>query len=161
MFPSLRVAYLVVPLRLCAAFAAARAMAADQAPMTTQLALARFIEEGHLNSHLRRLRQRCSERRDALHAAVQRWVPRDIELGPTDAGLQACLHLPPDLPDARLLPLLQCRQVGAEALSARCWQVRGRNGLIVGWAASNPDEIDAAIRRLADAIAELRNDSSR
>jgi GntR family transcriptional regulator/MocR family aminotransferase len=155
MFPALRVAYLVVPERLVEAFGAARGLLGDHTQVATQLALASFIAEGHLASHLRQLRTTCGARREALLAAVRRWLPPDILPGPTDTGLHACLHLPARWPDVQVAEALQRREVGGQALSARCWQVRGRNGLVVGYGGSSPIEIDAAVRQLAAVIDEL------
>lgn len=152
MFPSLRVAYLVVPERLAEVFEAARGLLGDHNNVATQLALASFMAEGHFARHLRRLRQVCGERRQALLDAVRRHLPPALVLGPTDAGLHACLHLPPALPDVQLLPLLHRRGLGGEALSARCWQASDRNGLILSYGASPPAAIDAAVRTLGEVV---------
>lgn len=153
MFPSLRVAYLVVPERLVDVFEAARGLLGDHNNVATQLALCRFIDEGHYTRHLRQLRQVCGQRRQALIDAVRQHLPPSVQLGPTDSGLHACLHLPPGCPDAALLPALQRRGIGGEALSLRCWQVSDRNGLIVSYGANPPAAIDAAVRTLGEVIA--------
>lgn len=152
MFPSLRVAYLVVPERLVDVFEAARGLLGDHNNVTTQLALARFIDDGRYARHLRRLRQVCGQRRLALIDAVRRHLPPSVQLGPTDSGLHACLHLPPHCADALLLPTLHRRGIGGEALSLRCWQVDDRNGLIVSYGADPPAAIDAALRTLGEVL---------
>lgn len=156
MFPSLRVAYLVLPEPLVDAMVAARGLLGDHTAATTQHALAGFIADGHLAAHLRQLRATCGARRAALLAAVQRWLPPEVQPGPTETGLHACLHLPPHWPDVQVAAAVQRRGVGAEPLSSRCWQAGGLNGLIVGYGQSSPIEIDAAVRQLASVIDELQ-----
>ena len=72
MFPSLRLAYLVVPPALVDAFVAARALSDGCPPALTQAALADFIEQGHFAAHVRRMRAIYQERRDALRESAER-----------------------------------------------------------------------------------------
>ncbi|MFO1329502.1 MAG: PLP-dependent aminotransferase family protein [Rubrivivax sp.] len=154
MFPSLRIAYLVVPERLVDVFKAARGLLGDHSHVATQLALARFIDEGHFARHLRRLRRLCGERRQALVDAVARHLGGLGRLGPTDAGLHATLHLPAHLVDHEVVQRLHRRGIGAESVSTRCWQVQGLNGLILSYGASAPAAIDAAVCTLGQVLRE-------
>ena len=56
LFPSLRVGYLVAPQSLARVLARAKWLADRQTPMIEQRVLADFINEGHLERHLRRMR---------------------------------------------------------------------------------------------------------
>jgi len=152
MFPSLRIGYLVVPERLADAVIAARGLLGDHNAVAPQVALARFIGEGHLSAHLRRIRQVCAERRDALLRAVHTHLPSEVTVGPVDSGFHACLHLAARWRDSEVVTRLRTRQIGAEALSSRCWQVRDRNGLIVSFAAATPEEIDGAVARIGEVL---------
>jgi GntR family transcriptional regulator/MocR family aminotransferase len=154
MFPSLRIAYLVVPERLADIFVAARGLMGDHNALAAQIALARFMDEGHLNTHLRNLALRCGERRLALHEAVAELLPEDVRLSPTETGIHACIHLPPRWSDSEMVVALRARHVGAEALSTRCWQATGLNGLIVSYAAATPAQIRAAVAQIGAALRE-------
>lgn len=57
MFAGLRLAYLVVPMDLIAAFRAARLPAGGPPPVLEQSALAAFMKEGRYTRHLRRSRK--------------------------------------------------------------------------------------------------------
>lgn len=155
MFPSLRVAYLVVPERLVDVFEAARGLLGDHNHVATQIALARFIDEGHFTRHLRHLRQLCAQRRRALLDAVRRHLPAEVQVGPTDSGLHACLHLPAAWPDVAAAQALNRRGVGCEAVSRRCWQVQDRNGIVISYGASTPQQIDAAVRTMGEVLRGL------
>jgi GntR family transcriptional regulator/MocR family aminotransferase len=152
LFPALRLAYLVVPPRLVDVFVAARGLLGDHSPVTMQLALAGFIDGGHLSAHLRLLRERIGLRRDALRQAVRRWLPAAAILSRTDTGLHACVHLPPEWPDTEVVHELRRRGVGGEALSSRCWQARDRNGLVIGYGADPPERIEAAVRTIGEVL---------
>ena len=66
----LRVGYLVLPTDLVAPCRAARWLAGWGNPLLEQVALALFIEEGHLERHIRRCRKRYGQRRLALMNAL-------------------------------------------------------------------------------------------
>jgi GntR family transcriptional regulator/MocR family aminotransferase len=152
LFPALRIAYLVVPERLVDVFVAARGLMGDHNNTAMQLALARFMDDGHLNTHLRTLTRRCGERRVALHEAVMARLPEDCRLSPTDTGIHACIHLGERWNDGEVVVALRQRKVGAEALSSRCWQTRGLNGLIVSYGAAEPAAIHDAVRQIGEVL---------
>jgi len=152
LFPSLRIGYLVVPERLADVFITARGPLGDHTPVAQQLALEAFIDGGHLGTHLRALREVLGRRREALRQAVRRWLPADVILGRTDTAWHACLHLPARWRDAEVVNALRPRRIGAEALSTRCWQATGFNGLVIAYAAWDPPEIEAAVRGLGEVL---------
>src|SRR5262249_2045655 len=63
MFRGLRIGYLVVPPDLVGPFTAAKWMADRHTTLLEQAALADFIEEGHLDRHIRRMRRIYQRRR--------------------------------------------------------------------------------------------------
>ena len=74
--PGLRLGWLVVPPRLVAAVAEAKALADRGSPVLDQLALADFLARGELDRHLRRTRPLYRRRRDALLRALRDSAPR-------------------------------------------------------------------------------------
>ena len=66
MFPGLRVGYLVVPGPMVPAFRRAKWLADRHTPVHLQAALACFMNEGHLERHIRRMRRTYGLRRTAL-----------------------------------------------------------------------------------------------
>ncbi len=155
MFPALRLAYLVVPTRLVDVFIAMRGLLGDHTNTSLQLAMAAFIDEGHLSNHLRTLRQLSRERRDALVAAVRRHVPPWARLGPTAAGTFACLHLPPAVRDMEVVRRIREQGVIAIALSSTCIQPGRWNALVLGYGAFDPRTIEQSVRVIGRALHEL------
>jgi GntR family transcriptional regulator / MocR family aminotransferase len=155
MFPSLRVAYLVVPQRLTEVFVAMRGLLGDSTNTQLQLALAWFIDEGHLATHLRTLRQVGRERRDALRASCARHLPAEARLGPIDGGLHACIHLPSNVNDLQVVRRMRARGVLAIALSSGCIEPAHGNGLIIGFGAFDAFTIDRSVAVIAQSIREV------
>lgn len=92
MFPSLRLAWLLLPEPLVEVFAAVRGLLGEHCPVAQQAALAAFIDEGGLAAHLRLQRRLYRTRRDALREALARHLPA-LKPGPMGGALHACLHL--------------------------------------------------------------------
>src|SRR4029450_11752041 len=110
-----------------------------------QHALARLIETGAYDRHLRVLRRRHRARRDALVAALARHMP-DAQVTGVAAGLHAGVALP--------------ALVDVEALHAACEERSGRiydpqpSMLFLGYAGVPEAAIDEGVRRLAAALRE-------
>ena len=152
-FPTLRLAYLVLPEALVPVFSAVRGMMGDHSPLATQGALAALLQGGHLSAHLRTLRTRYAARRAAFVAAVRQQLGDSVRLGPTSSGVHACLHLPPACSDTGLAAALVHEGVRALPLSTLCLQPRGLNALVVGYGAQDEAQTAAGLGRVASVLA--------
>jgi GntR family transcriptional regulator/MocR family aminotransferase len=72
MFPGLRIGYLVVPRSLVTTFTRAKWLADRHTPVHQQAALQRFMSEGHLDRHIRRMRRTYAQRRAVLVESLHR-----------------------------------------------------------------------------------------
>lgn len=156
MFPSLRVAYLVLPTHLVPVFAAMRGLLGDHTSMPTQLALSWFIDDGHLSSRIRDLRRKLQRRTQALCAAVRRHVPDWASLGSLDGGTHACLHLPTDVSDMDAASAVRKLGVLVIALSSVSLRPQGRNALVLGHGPFDEDTIERAVAVIGRALRSLR-----
>jgi GntR family transcriptional regulator / MocR family aminotransferase len=155
LFPALGSGYLVVPPELIDAFVAARALIDRHSPSVTQAALADFIDGGHFARHVRRTRGIYAERQAALVRAARRTLGGLLEVAPAEAGMHLVGWLPDGLDDRVAARAGLTRDVDAVPLSA--FRVRPAKpgepgGLILGYAAYAPREIDDACARLAGAL---------
>ena len=66
LFPGLRIGYAVVPRSLVRVFARAKFLADRQGPSIEQYALTDFLNEGHYERHIRRMRRLYGQRRGVL-----------------------------------------------------------------------------------------------
>ncbi|HWK43774.1 MAG TPA: PLP-dependent aminotransferase family protein [Stellaceae bacterium] len=155
MFPSLRLAYVVVPPALVQPVLAARFLVDGHTPVLSQAALADFILDGHLGTHLRRMREAYEERRDALLAAVEPLDGR-LVLGPSDGGMNVAAYAPRIADDRAVAVLAARRGVELRPLSIYYAKTPRRasvpQGFMLGFACASPTEIRAAVQRLAPTL---------
>jgi GntR family transcriptional regulator/MocR family aminotransferase len=150
MFPSLRVAFLVAPPALVDAFRRAKHTMDGHAPGHTQAALADFIGEGHLATHLRRIIAEYDRRRVALLDAIAN-VGDLLESGPANSGLQFSAYLKHPVDDSRLASL--CAEEGVDLLPlSKFYLGPSRAGLLLGFACSHPARTHAAMQTVTRAI---------
>jgi GntR family transcriptional regulator/MocR family aminotransferase len=150
MFPSLRLAFLVAPPSLVDSFLAAKHAMDGHAPGHTQAALASFISEGHLATHLRRMHRDYDERRLALLAGLAA-LEEHLEIGPAEAGLHIAVFLRKKRDDVQIAK--RCAKAGIDLHPlSRFYQGHARNGFILGFACASPRQIRSGLRVLADAL---------
>lgn len=156
LFPSLRLAYLVVPPDLVPPFTAAVSLMRRHAPLLDQLVLTEFITEGHFARHLRRMRQIYAERLSILMETVRARLAGLVEISDIEAGLQT----------VGWLDGLNAEEVAAAAaengievtpLSRYVHHgARVREGLKLGFAAIDGREIRRGVRELEKVLESLR-----
>lgn len=156
LFPSLRVAYLVLPPALAAGFVDAAAALGERVPCALQWALAEFIGRGHMTAHLSALRASLFRRRETVRRALLARLPAGVRAGPMNAGAHLALHLPPELPDAEVAARLRKRRVIVEPLSQMAWQVQGLNGLVLGYGGCDGAELEGALATIVRTLEEGR-----
>jgi len=152
LFPSIRLAYAVVPRELKDAFVTARTLLDGHTAQLLQAVLADFMTEGHFGVHVRRMRALYGERRDALVEAADRELGKRLRLGPTDAGLEIAAYLPPGSKAREVAQRAARRGVSLVPLSRYAVAAAGPEGLLLGFAALTPAAIRAGMRTMARAL---------
>ena len=154
--PALSMAWLALPPRLVDPVLEIKRLADRQLPFTEELALAELIESGDWDRHLRRMRGRFRARRDSFTDMLDRKVPGARALG-ISAGLHAVVELPAGAPSEReLLDRAEERSVEVLALGGfrHEQRQRGRSALVVGYGSPPEHGFNAALRALADVLAD-------
>lgn len=158
-FPAMRLAYVVVPARLAPVFATVRGMMGDHCAVAPQIALAEFIDHGHMAAHLRMLRALYGRRRSAFAAGLLRHLDGWVQAGPTGAGFHACLRWPAEVPDVPVAAQLARVGIRGRSLSDQCHPAAGRpapNGLVLGYGATGEMQIDDALAQIGGVLAAAR-----
>lgn len=148
--PGLRLGFIVLPHALAGAFAMARALTDRHAPGDTQDVLARFITEGHLLRHLRRMRELYPQRQQVLIDAVAKASQGQLVLQPSEQGM----HLLHELPAGQDDLVLSARAQQAGLLLAplsRYTIASQRRGWLFGYAGYDT----AALRKAAHVLGKL------
>jgi GntR family transcriptional regulator/MocR family aminotransferase len=152
LFPALRVGYVVAPTPLARVFARAKWLADRQTPMLEQRALTDFINEGHLERHLRRMRTLYEKRRQALVRAIETHFADRVTILGENAGMHLMIKLRSRLSDEEVVE--RARGCGVGIVNARLYYLggAGRGEFVFGYAALSERRIREGIRRLAGVL---------
>jgi GntR family transcriptional regulator/MocR family aminotransferase len=150
--PSLRLGYLVAPPALLKGLRAARRFIDIHPPVLEQLALADFITEGHYARYVRKMRLRYLERRDALAAALRQDLGDLLDVSVPDAGLHLVAWLGAGLTAQAVAHQAAAHGLQIPLLSRFSLRPLQRDGLMLGFAGADPDELRAGVRTLARAL---------
>jgi GntR family transcriptional regulator/MocR family aminotransferase len=151
MFPSLRLAYVVLPDPLVAPFVRAASITSRSANGLTQAVLADFLSEGHFDRHIRRTRTIYAARARAFEqCALKHWQDL-IRVAPANAGLDVlCRLLRTD--ESTAVQKLKAAGIDAAPLSKYTQRHHHDPALVMGFAAFNEDEMEQAAQRVAASL---------
>lgn len=149
--PALRVGYLVAPPLLRNRVVQLKRLADFHTPWPVQRALASFIQGGHLERHIRRMRRDYGEKRAALKATL---APAEdlVRLFGLDAGLHAFLELRDDINAVAIADAALVRGVAVSTLGGYYHGSPDRNGLLLGYGGLELPEIVCGAEVLLDVI---------
>jgi len=134
LFPGIRLAYLVVPQGKVAAFErVGRALFSACSPAITQALVAEFIAEGHFTRHIQRMRRLYSERRDWTIQALERSLPKGMQVERSPGGMHVVLLLPEGVSDTALAEQLLAKGMAVQPLSRWSVSSRRQSGLLLSF----------------------------
>lgn len=158
LFPSLRIGYMLLPPGVRDAFIAAKWLDDRGCPAIEQAALARLINSGAFERHLRQIAVELKTRRAVLIAAIQRHLGKQLELADSSAGMHALVWLP-QLDRTALMRLVQhASDVGLGLYSIDPYYLRRpiHCGLLLGYAGLPPADLEAAMLLLRRCLREVQ-----
>ncbi len=158
LFPSLRLGYLVIPPDLVGYFAAMKSVTSRHVPLLEQTVLCDFIGEGHFGRHLRRMREVYAERLSVLLECGREGLAGLLDISGVEAGLQTVGWLRNGIRGERAAEAAAKRDVEVTPISRyhRDGDGGGLEGLQLGFAAVDPQEIRRGVRELAMALKEVQ-----
>lgn len=152
LFPALRLGYVVIPFGLIDRFEAIQSLTLRHAPLLEQLVLTDFITEGHFGRHLRRMREIYAERLSVLLEEANARLRGLLEISKIEAGLQTAGWLPEGLDAETATAAAAKRNVDVTPIGRYSQGPGLRNGLQLGFAALDLQEIRRGVRDLAIAL---------
>jgi GntR family transcriptional regulator / MocR family aminotransferase len=158
LFPALRAGYMVVPPDLVEGFVAARTVIDLHPPTLGQVILTDFLNEGHFERHIRRMRELYAGRQAALVSAAARELTGLLDVHPNEAGMYLIGWLLNGQGDQRASQRATTYGIEAPPLSAfRIEPVNAKNtqGLLLGFSAFSENEIRTGVQQLAEALRTL------
>lgn len=130
--PALRVGYLVAPPLLRQRIEQLQYLTDEYVSWPLQQMLAAFISNGHLDRHIRRMRQQYAQKRQVLARTLAPIAPL-AQLRGLDAGLHAYLELRSDLNATLVAQLARERGVIVTTLDIHYVGIPDRAGLLLGY----------------------------
>jgi len=154
--PGIRIGYLIAPPLLHRRIVASKQTADIFTSPLNQRALHTYLQSGHFDQHLQRVRQAYRERRDAMLAAIQHHFPAEAHWRTPQGGMYIWVEMPPEGPSATDLYLAAINYNVAFAIGA-VFSASGAftNALRLNFVTYPPQQIEEGIRRLSKAWKEL------
>lgn len=154
LLPALRLGYVVLPDRLVEPVRALLSLSLRFAPSIEQATLARFIERGHFNRHIRRLREVYATRHGVMRAECRRLLGDRLRIDDAAAGLDIVGWLPRRSSDVVVARRLADAGIESAALSRYRVQTGGDPALVLGVAAFDERAISRAVAGMAKIIVD-------
>jgi GntR family transcriptional regulator/MocR family aminotransferase len=133
LFPSIRLAYLVVPETQVEKFVQISQTLAGGSPQLTQAIVTAFITEGHFARHVQRMRKLYAERREATAAGLETVLGRHVRIDPQPGGMHLILRLQGRQSDRQLVARMLKEKLYAEALTDWTMDGRGASALLLNF----------------------------
>jgi GntR family transcriptional regulator / MocR family aminotransferase len=149
LFPSLRIGYLVLPSQLLPFISQAKWLSDRQLPTLEQKVLTDFINEGHLESHIRKMRSHYDRCRQVLVQSLQEHFGDRVMILGEKAGIHIMVRFMISITDHEFIH--RSMLIGVELISARDYYLaESRSGeFILGYGELDEATIAEGIRRLA------------
>lgn len=163
LFPSLRLAYLVVPPGLAHALVHAKWLSDLGSSALLQHTLAQLMATGEYDRHIRRMQKHYRGRRQVLLSALKRHLAGVAEVSGASAGLHVVVWFP-KLPPERVAALVEAsgaRGVGVYPIDGHATRRLRHAGVILGYGLTEATQIEQGIERLAAAYQEVVTTASR
>jgi GntR family transcriptional regulator/MocR family aminotransferase len=148
LFPGVRTGFIVAAEPIRSALVAARQLTDWHGPLLTQATLARFIHEGHLARHIRKMRGVYAERRRELLSCLKSELVNWLDVWPSFAGLHIAARLEPGLNAAAIAQSANRLGVNVQAFPT--------NGFALGYGAIETSQIAEGVQRLVKVITRRR-----
>jgi GntR family transcriptional regulator/MocR family aminotransferase len=157
LLPALRVGFLIAPASLQPALLAARQLCGWHGDVATQAALARFIEQGLLARHIRKVSREYAGRHARITEAIEQRFNRWLRVIPSAAGL----HLSAEAVDrsrgdiASVVRRAAERGITIGSLSnfyIDTTAAHAKAGLILGYGGIPTARLDEGLKRLAESF---------
>ena len=147
MFRGLRIGYLVVPNELIGPFTTAKWMTDRHTTLLEQAALADFMEQGHLERHVRRMRRLYNHRRDVLLEELDRHFGNDATVRGDAAGMHMTVTF-----RAGSAVRARAQRAGVHLVGTELYYVSkpAPNEFILGFSAIGERTIREGIKRIAE-----------
>jgi GntR family transcriptional regulator/MocR family aminotransferase len=150
--PSIRIGFLILPRPLVDPFVAARSLWDGGSPLLEQAALARFMQSGDLERHIRKMRRLYRARRDAMVRALSADFGHRATIGERHGGLNMLVSLDLPLAEAAIVRLAAGCDVALRGASPYYATPPKHPTFLIGFSALPEKDIGEGVKALAEAL---------
>ncbi|WP_049629064.1 PLP-dependent aminotransferase family protein [Cellvibrio sp. pealriver] len=151
-FPALRIGFMVVPTGLVEAFCNLLRLGHLRGRSAEQLALAEFLRGGYFANHLKKMRRLYAARRDALVAALEKYLGDSVTIYGGSSGIHLTIALQEGYDDEQISKAALAQGIYVQPLSKLATGKVLHKGLMLGYAQVREEDMDKYIRILTDVI---------
>ena len=155
LYPGLRMGYITLPQELVKAFTHARSIMDGHTPQILQLTLARFMEDGHYNSHVKAMRKLYSSRREVILESIGKHLAGIVTAPRPPGGLQVPCLLESGWSEQDTLRRAAAAGVVLPGLSRLYSGEHKQPGWLLGYASLTAHEIESSILHLANTLRSM------
>jgi GntR family transcriptional regulator/MocR family aminotransferase len=156
MFPSLRLGFLVPPSWAMPALVAAKNSTDWHCSVPVQAAVARFILDGHLARHIRRVRRIYRDRRELLLELLDQRLGQQLRVIPSFYGMHIAALAGRKTDCDAISRALSARGILIHSLDRYFVGPPTQSGFVIAYAAADSHQLRLAVDALADEILKKR-----
>jgi len=152
--PGLRLAWIAAPAKWIDKMVVAKQGMDLCSPSYTQLIVAEYLERGLLSAQIESIRKLYAKKRDAMLAALKKYMPKSVKWTEPEGGLFLWVKLPKKMSATSLFPKAIENKVAYVIGSAFHCNGKGHNTMRLNFSYPSEQQIDEGIKRLAKMIKE-------
>jgi GntR family transcriptional regulator/MocR family aminotransferase len=153
--PTIRISYMVLPMPLMEKFNRQLNFYSCTVSNFEQFTLARFINEGHFEKHINRMRIFYRNQRDLLIDTIKKSpVSKHVTIQEKDAGLHFLMQIKTDMTDSELIKKAEEAGLKVTCLSQYYYNasIAVNHTLVINYSALEPEMIPTAVKMLTEIL---------
>jgi GntR family transcriptional regulator/MocR family aminotransferase len=157
--PTLRMSFMVLPDWLLKLYLEKYKMLQQTTPKLNQLALAKFMKMGYLQSHIRKMRKHYENKYNIINNAIHTYMGDKVELISSNAGMRVILEIETSRTEEEMLKLAEAADIRLTPISQyyidknNCHHM-GKVRVLISYKGIPTEDINDAIKALSYAWLE-------
>lgn len=156
LMPALRIGYMVLPSSLCKQMKDAKFVADYHSPILEQLTLARFIETGLFEYHIRKMRKLYLKKRNHLNDCLNHAFGNRVTISGAEAGLHFVVSFDDTRFDNTLMCKIESRGIRIATMNkhylSKEFYTPYDNSLIFGYGNTKIEEMEKGVKILSSIL---------
>ncbi len=154
--PSLRISFMVLPYWLLDIYLDKYKMNEQTTSKLNQIALARFMEKGYLQGHIRKMRRHYENKYNIITKAINTYMGNNINLISSSAGMRVILEIKTNSTEEQIINLAKDADIKIIPISKyyivkNNYEQKGKVRVLISYKGIPTEDIEPAIKALSDA----------